>query len=159
MHGHERRPAQTVRAGAPVAPAGYRLVEQRRVLGNVVRSVWRAAEGAELEWTSRGCRKGRPPRARAAGAAPAAHHRPPLFGVAPHALSWWVAIAFTAGSVFFVVGAAGAVTGPTRWWPNAMYFVGSVLFTIGATLQLREVSLTGRHLLLPRPKPHRLRPY
>lgn len=87
MHGHETRPAQTVRAGDPVAPAGYRLVEQRRVLGSVVRAVWCAADGAELEWTSRGYRKGRPPQARAAGAAPAAHDRPPLFGVAPHALS------------------------------------------------------------------------
>lgn len=159
MQGREAGPPQPVRAGDPVAPDGYRLVEQRRVLGSVVRAAWSGPDGDELEWTSRGYRKGRQPRTRAAGSA-AAYRRPPLFGFAPHVLSWWVAMTFTIGSVFFVVGAAGAVTGPTRWWPNAMYFVGSLLFTTGASLQLREISLTGRDLLLPpRPKPHGLRRY
>jgi hypothetical protein len=147
------------RPGDPVAPPGYRLVEQRRVLGSVVRAVWRTPEGDEIEWTSRGYRKGKQPQTRPAGKA-AARRRPPLFGFAPRALPWWVAVVFTTGSVFFVVGATGAVTGPTRWWPNAMYFVGSVLFTTGASLQLREIALAGRQLLQPpRPKPHHLRRY
>lgn len=147
------------RPGDPVAPPGYRLVEERRVLGSVVRAVWRTPGGDQLEWTSRGYRKGRQPRAGAAGAAPA-RHRPPLIGLAPHVLSWWVAVVFATGSVFFVIGAAGAVTGPTRWWPNAMYFVGSVLFTTGASLQLREISLAARDLLLPpRPRSHGLHRY
>lgn len=137
MQGQEAGPPQPVRAGDPVVPDGYRLVEQRRVLGSVVRAAWNGPDGDELEWTSRGYRKGRQPRTRVAGSAAAAYRRPPLFGFAPHVLSWWVAVTFTIGSVFFVVGAAGAVTGPTRWWPNAMYFVGSLLVTTGASLQLR----------------------
>jgi hypothetical protein len=157
MRGHGTTPLQAMRAGDPLAPAGYRLIAQRRVLGSVVRAVWRGPDGDELEWTSRGYRKGQRPRTVVTGTA-AAIKRPPLFGFAPHALSWWVAIVFAAGSVFFVVGAAGAVTGPTRWWPNAMYFAGSVLFTGGASLQLLEVSLTGRDLgPSPRSRAHGLR--
>jgi hypothetical protein len=144
------------RPGDPAAPPGYRLVRERRVLGSVVHATWRTAAGDELEWTSRGYRKGRPAHARPATGAPhATRRRPPLFGFAPRVPAWWVAIVFTSGSVFFVVGAMGAVTGPTRWWPNAMYFAGSVLFTLGAALQLREISLAGRDLQQPaRPTPH-----
>ena len=146
------------RPGDPVAPPGYRLVEERRVLGSVVHATWRSGAGDELAWTSRGFRKGRRPCARAAGEAAAARPRPPLFGVAPHALSWWVALTFTCGSVFFVIGAAGAVVDPTQWWPNPTYFIGSALFTIGASLQLREIAFAGRdELLAPRPAPRLLR--
>ena len=53
-------------------------------------------------------------------------------------------MAFTVGSVFFVVGAAGAVSDPASWWPNPMYFVGSVLFTIGASMQMAETARAGR---------------
>ena len=159
MDAHERHTrAQTPRAGDPVAPAGYRLVEERRVLGSVVRASWRSDEGDELAWTSRGFRKGQGLHPRAAGAAAAARPRPPLFGVALRALSWWVAVVFTTGSVFFVLGAAGAVVDPTKWWPNPLYFAGSALFTIGASLQLREIALAGRDVLLPpRPASHLLR--
>ena len=145
-------PHEEARPGDPVAPPGYRLIEQRRVLGSVVRAVWRGPGGDELEWTSRGYRKGGRPRSRQAGGAAAHRPRPPLFGFAPHVLPWWVAVVFTTGSAFFVAGAAGAVTGPTRWWPNALYFAGSVLFTIGAALQLREIALAERD---PRGSPQR----
>jgi len=55
----ERAPLPVI--GDPVAPDGYRLVEQRRVLGSVVSAAWESPEGERLEWTSRGHRKGRPP--------------------------------------------------------------------------------------------------
>ena len=154
----ERRP------GDPIAPPGYELLRERRIFGSVVRAEWRGAAGDVLEWTSRGHRKGRAPLVRpaegaaapvaaGAGAAGAAgstakarHRHPPIFGVAVHQLTWWVAVAFTVGSVFFVVGAAGAVGDPASWWPNPMYFVGSVLFTIGASLQMTETARAGRNI-------------
>jgi hypothetical protein len=82
-----------------------------------------------------------------AGAAAGAERcRPPFFGFAVHDLTWWIAVAFTVGSVFFVLGAAGAVGDPASWWPNPMYFVGSVLFTIGASLQMAETARAGREV-------------
>jgi hypothetical protein len=143
------------RPGDPLPPPGYVLVRERRFFGSVVRAEWRGPRGDVLEWTSRGHRKGRTPVVRPAGqiaaeapvAGPAggtARRRPPVFGFAIRDLTWWVAVAFTAGSVFFVVGAAGAVGDPASWWPNPMYFAGSVLFTIGASLQMAETARAGR---------------
>ena len=154
----ERRP------GDPIPPPGYVLVRERRIFGSVVRAEWRGPRGDVLEWTSRGHRKGRAPVVRPAGAgssprrpaagaaeagpaSPAARRRPPVFGFAIHDLTWWVAVAFTVGSVFFVVGAAGAVGDPASWWPNPMYFVGSVLFTIGASIQMAETARAGRVIM------------
>ena len=156
----ERRP------GDPLPPPGYVLVRERRWFGSVVRAEWRGPRGDVLEWTSRGHRKGRavvihpagqaatgaavarPAVAAGAGPVPqATRSRPPTFGFAFHDLTWWVAVAFTVGSVFFVVGAAGAVGDPVSWWPNPMYFAGSVLFTIGASLQMAETARAGRDVL------------
>jgi hypothetical protein len=147
------------REGDPVAPPGYRLLTQKRVLGSVVRATWATPEGDVLQWTSRGQRKGGAPMRRAPAAvtpAEAPRQRPPIFGVAPRSLAWWIAVVFTVGSLFFVAGALGAVTGPTRWWPNLLYFVGSLLFTAGAGLQLGEALRAGRDVVrapsAPRPR-------
>ena len=43
----ERAPLPVVRD--PVAPDGYRLVEQRRVLGSVMSAAWESPEGERLE--------------------------------------------------------------------------------------------------------------
>lgn len=137
----ERAPLPVV--GDPLVPDGYRLVKQRRVFGSVVSATWESPEGERLEWTSRGHRKGRPP-ATTARTAPA--RRPPVFGLAPRRLAWWIAVVFATGSVCFVVGATGAVAGPTRWWPNALYFAGSVFFTGGAAAQLYETARAGREV-------------
>lgn len=148
------------RHGDPVPPPGYELVRARRIFGSVVRAEWRGPRGDVLEWTSRGHRKGRAPVVRAAGAGVSrerppgtARRRPPVFGFAVRDLTWWVAVAFTVGSVFFVVGAAGAVGDPASWWPNPMYFAGSVLFTIGASLQMAETARAGRDVLDSGAKP------
>jgi len=113
-----------------------------------------------FEWTSRGHRKGRLPAQQGRTPAPCtpgpATRRAPAFGFAPHSLTWWIAVVFTVGSVFFVAGSLGAVSGPTRWWPNLLYFVGSALFTMGAGLQLAEAMRAGRDILhaasAPRPR-------
>lgn len=148
------------REGDPVAPPGYRLLKERRVLGSVVRATWATPEGDVLQWTSRGQRKGGAPVRRAHAAVKpttaTTRRRPPVFGVAPRSLTWWIAVVFTVGSLFFVAGALGAVTGPTRWWPNLLYFVGSLLFTAGAGLQLGEALRAGRDVVrapsAPRPR-------
>ncbi len=124
-------------AGDPVPPPGYRLVDQHRLLGSVVSAVWESADGAVLTWASRRHRKRRTEPGRRA------------FGCAPRRLAWWIAVAFTAGSVCFVAGAAGAVAGPTLSWPNAAYFAGSLLFTAGAAAQLVETWRTGRDVAAP----------
>ena len=96
------------REGDPVAPPGYRLLTQKRVLGSVVSATWATPEGDALHWTSRGQRKGGAPvRSAPAAVAPpeAPRRRPPVFGVAPRSLAWWIAVVFTVGSLFFVAGA------------------------------------------------------
>ena len=135
----ERVPQPVV--GDPVAPAGYTLVAQRRVFGSVVFATWESPDGERLEWSSRGHRKGRPP---TTPLRTTAARRLPVFGIAPRRLAWWIAVAFTVGSVCFVAGATGAVAGPFQGWPNTLYFAGSVLFSGGAAAQLVETARAGR---------------
>ena len=132
--------------GDPVPPSGFHLVEERRLLGSVVAAAWASADGTVLEWTSRRHRKRRAGPGRRA------------FGFAPRRLAWWIAVAFTLGSVCFVAGAAGAVAGPTQWWPNAAYFAGSLLFTAGAAAQLVETARAGRAVPAPEGPAHRAAP-
>ena len=135
----ERVPQPVV--GDPIAPDGSTLVAQRRVLGGVASATLESADGERLEWSSRGHRKGRPP---TTPLRTTAARRPPVFGLAPRRLAWWIAVAFTVGSVCFVAGATGAVAGPFQGWPNTLYFAGSVLFTGGAAAQLVETARAGR---------------
>lgn len=99
--------------------------------GRAPAQVFRTPEGQELAFNSRWARKGLGLRK------PGAKGKTGFFSWKPGVLSWWVAVHFTLGSLFFVVGGVVALldAGKSGVWLD---FVGSVGFSIGAYLQVLE---------------------
>lgn len=79
---------------------------------------------------------------------------------APRRLSWWVALAFVVGSVFFVVGAIGSLIpavfgghGRMSVFVEGNYFIGATLYTVGIYAQLLD-RLNADQRVDPGQKPH-----
>ena len=103
----------------------------RRVGPFTTHVAYRTAEGAEVEWSSRGHRKRSSLLSR-----PRARER---VWWAPHRASWWIGVLFAIGSTCFFLGPfPGMVELVGTGIDGLIFFVGSLFFTSAAALQWLE---------------------
>ena len=125
--GDDRRRAH----GYVHAPADWKLLSERRVLGFVTELTFRRPDGSVVRWSSRAHRK---------------RGRAPVSGStwwAPRALAWWIGVLFIMGSACFAIGPLPAYASRAGLTADtATFFTGSLFFTAAAFLQYIEVAVT-----------------
>ncbi|MFZ4519539.1 MAG: hypothetical protein ACOYOP_14195 [Microthrixaceae bacterium] len=118
-----------------VAPPPDWIEVRRSGLGPFVTRVrYRRPDGTEVEWTSRGHRKGRPVDEIGPAAA-----RPPRPKVPRR--TWWIATLFAVGSACFALGSFPPYLDAVSARTDALtFFIGSVFFTAAAALSFVEAA-------------------
>ncbi len=122
-------------------PAGWVVVEQRRVGPFTTSMVLRRPDNTQVVWSAWHHRKGH-------GIIDSSAD-PPSKGVtwwAPRQRGWWIAALFMVGSTTFAVGSfppTASLLGDAAGW---IFFIGSIFFTTAAYLQYNEATNQGDDL-------------